>query len=115
MDERRDPNEERARFNKAIEVRDFATMWDVLYHTACQYCKKKQGYIWDTDRIHEGATEIAMILIERIRRKPDYRCNHMAAVHYAFLRVAFDIFKKKDFEDKHADIDEIRQLNQEVI
>lgn len=96
MDERRDPKREMERFNKAQENLDFETMWDVLYHTACQYCKKHKHPSWTSDDISDIASDISFKILNRYYKDAQYRCKHMAAVHYAFLGVVYDTRQKEE-------------------
>lgn len=100
MDERRNPKIEILRFNIAQDKLDFATMWDVLYHAACQYCKKHRYKTWNCDTISEIATDMAATIIRRYHKDPSYRCKHAAAIHFAFLGRVYGEQQKTDKLDK---------------
>lgn len=100
MNQRRVPEEEIQRFNKAQEALDYTTMYDILFHTACQYCKKRQGSHWDSVKIVDVANDIACLILSRYKKNSEYRCLHMAAVHYAFIKVIYEFYRKQDEQDK---------------
>lgn len=118
MNERRVPEQEIERFNKAQERLDFTTMFDVLYHTSCQYLKKRVGWMcgrsvsydpdkpaytrmsWTTEKINDAAIDMTTEILGRYKKDPSYRCLHMAAVHYAFLKIVYGKLQKEESRAK---------------
>ena len=103
MDEKRVPEQEIERFNKAQEQLDFNTMFDVIYHTSCQYLKKRVGgmYTWTSEKISDVAIDMTTEILNRYKKNPSYRCLHMAAVHFAFLKVVYGKMQKEEKQDKN--------------
>lgn len=99
---KRDPKEETIIFNKAQQERDFPTMYDCLFHTACQFIKSKgHGKFWDIQKICDVANDISIAILDRYRRKPEYQCNHLKAVALAYRGIVWnDMKKQSDFEAK---------------
>lgn len=102
LDERRDPKAETERFQAAQEAKDYTTMFDVLFHSSCQYCKKRgQGKYWDSDKLYDVATDMTLYLMQRYQRNPDYKMtSHICQVHFAFLRCVYGDLYKRDKEKK---------------
>lgn len=102
VDEKREPKSEIERFQAAQEAKDFTTMFDVLFHTSCQVCKRKgQGKYWDSDKLAEVATDMAIYLMERYKKNPEYRMkSHVTQCYYAYLRVVCGDLCKADKERK---------------
>lgn len=102
IDAKRDPEEETRKFQAAQEAKDYTTMFEVLFHTACQYCKKRgQGKYWTSDRLAEVATDMTIYLMQRYRRNPEYRMlSHITQIHYAFLHTVYGALQKRDKEAK---------------
>lgn len=117
MDEKRVPGQEIKRFNSAQERLDFNTMFDVLYHTSCQYLKKRVGWMcarpvsydpdkpvrlasWTTEKISDTAVDMAIEILTRYKKNPKYRCLHMAAVHFAFIKIVYGKLQKEDNQAK---------------
>lgn len=102
IDAKRDPEEETRRFQAAQEIKDYETMFDVLFHSACQYCKKRgQGKFWNSDKLYDVASEMAIYLMQRYQRNPNYHItSHITQVHYAYLHVVYGNMQKRDKEEK---------------
>lgn len=97
INSQRDPQQEIERFNEAQEKLDFTTMYDVLFHTAAQYCKKRgQGKYWSTQKICDVSNDVAAYILKRYKKNPNYRCKHMAAVHFAWLHIVYGDLYKQD-------------------
>ena len=103
MDEKRVPEQEIERFNKAQEYLDFNTMFDILYHTSCQYLKKRVGgmYTWTSEKISDVAVDMTTEILNRYKNNQSYRCLHMAAVHFAFLKVVYGKMQKEEKQDRN--------------
>lgn len=103
MDEKRVPKQEIERFNKAQEQLDFNTMFDILYHTSCQYLKKRVGgmYTWTSEKISDVAVDMTTEILNRYNNNQSYRCLHMAAVHFAFLKVVYGKMQKEEKQEKN--------------
>lgn len=103
IDEKRVPKQEIERFNKAQECLDFNTMFDILYHTSCQYLKKRVGgmYTWTSEKISDVAVDMTTEILNRYKNNPSYRCLHMAAVHFAFLKVVYGKMQKEEKQEKN--------------
>lgn len=100
IDAKRDPEEETKKFQAAQAAKDYTTMFSILFHTACQYCKKRgQGKWWTSDHLAEVATDMTIYLMQRYRRNPDYRMtSHVTQIHYAYLKVVYGDLYKRDKE-----------------
>lgn len=107
MNEKRAPDKEIERFNMAQEHLDFKTMFDVLYHTSCQYLKKRVGWMcsgksqWSSEKMSDVAIDMTTEILLRYKKNPTYRCLHMAAVHFAFLKVVYGKMQKEEKQDKN--------------
>ena len=117
MNEKRAPDKEIERFNRAQECLDFETMFDVLYHTSCQYLKKRVGWMcssscssssssssksqWSSEKMSDVAIDMTTEILLRYKKNPSYRCLHMAAVHFAFLKVVYGKMQKEEKQDKN--------------
>lgn len=100
IDDKRDVESETRRFQKAQSERDYTTMWDILFHSSAQYCKKRgQGRFWDADKLYDISSEMAIYLMQRYQRNPNYHItSHITQVHYAYLHVVYGAQQKRDKE-----------------
>lgn len=107
MNEKRAPDKEIERFNRAQECLDFKTMFDVLYHTSCQYLKKRVGWMcssksqWSSEKMSDVAIDMTTEILLRYKKNPTYRCLHMAAVHFAFLKVVYGKMQKEEKQERN--------------
>lgn len=102
IDAKRDPRKETERFQAAQEAKDYETMFDVLLHSSAQVCKRKgQGKWWDSDKLYDVASEMAIYLMERYKRNPEYRMSsHITQVYYAYMHCVYGTQLKRDNEAK---------------
>lgn len=102
IDEKRDPEAEKKRFQAAQDARDFTTMFETIFHTAVQVCKKRgQGKYWDSDKLYEVAMDMTIYLMQRYQKNPDYKMtSHVAQCCYAYLHVVYGKLQRYDKEAK---------------
>lgn len=106
IDERRNPEQQKVEFQKAQAELDFRKLYDILFHTAAQYCKKMQGKYWSTNKIIDTANDITIFIMHRYEKNPAYRVgSHVTVVALAYRNIVQDHYKKREALD--AMIDEI--------
>jgi len=101
MDEKRNPEEQKKAFAEAEKNKDFTKMYDILFHSSCQYLKKVQGKYWSWDRIVDAANDMTIFIMRRYEKDPNHHePSHIAAVYFVYKNVVQYHYKHREDLDK---------------